>query len=519
MLIGISDGVWPRRVAKLLLAAGAVYFWHPRMTHAAGEEGPGFSFVNVRKLAQELAARDFHPEQNGDLPEVLKKLTYDAYQSIRFRPDHNLWRNDHLRFQVQFFHRGYLYQDPVKIHVIDGGKVSELALDQAEFDYGTNRVPGNLPASLQFAGFRLLYPLHVPQKMDEVAEFLGASYYRALGVSQRYGTSLRGLAIDTAEPTGEEFPHFVEFWLEKPPQLAGGMRVFALMNSPSVAGAYRFVIEPGAATVVQVEASLFFRKSPAKIGLAPLGSLFVMGQNRTRFLPDYRPQVHDADGLLIESDGGNWMWRPLVNPAKTFRISRFPASRLQGFGLMQRDREFRDYDDLQSRFELRPSCWIEPGAGWEQGAVELVEIPTSNDYNDNIVAYWTPRDKPAPGAELHLTYRISALLAGPDQVPMLRVRSTHLRPETGDTPPRFVIDFAGAPPHPVDLSSPGAAKIHASQGQVRNLVVQTNDAGGGWQVFFDLAGAGNNRVELRLHLQAGDEPVSETWVYDYQKSN
>jgi glucans biosynthesis protein len=517
MLLDTLDGI-KLRMGGLLLVAGAIFYGHAQTARAAGE-GPGFSFNTVREMARTLAAKDFHPEQNSDLPESLKKLTYDQYQMIRFRPEHSLWKDDHVRFMAQFFQRGYLYQDPVRIHVIDKGQVSEVAFSPQQFDYNANRVPNNLPPSLQFGGFRLVYPLNSPQKMDEVAEFLGASYFRVLGASQRYGSSLRGLAINTAEPSGEEFPRFTEFWLEKPPQMAGGIRVYALMDGPSVAGAYRFVIEPGAATAVHVETSLFFRKSPKKIGLAPISSLFLMGQNRTRFIPDYRPQVHDSDGLLIKSGDGNCIWRPLVNPAKEHRISRFPMEELKGFGLAQRDREFRDYDDLGSRFESRPTYWIEPGERWGPGAVELVEIPTTTDWNDNVVAYWVPRQPPAPGQELHLTYHLSALLNGPEQVPLLRVRSTHIRPENGDTPPRFVIDFGGAWPQPPEMTSPEAAKIQTSQGQVRNLVVETNDAVGGWQVFFDLAGVSDNRTELRLHLQPGSEPASETWVYDYQKSN
>jgi glucans biosynthesis protein len=518
MLLGLSEGNGPGKTVKLLLAAGMIYCCHAQRARAAEEEA-GFTFTTARELARSLAAKDYQPEQNADLPEALKKLTYDQYQAIRFRPERNLWKDDHLRFMAQFFQRGYLYQDAVKIHVLEGGQASDMAFSPKQFDYQTNRIPTNLPATLQFGGFRLLYPLNSPQKMDEVAEFLGASYYRVLGGSQRYGSSLRGLAIDTGEPSGEEFPRFMEFWLEKPPPLAGGMRVYALMNSPSVAGAYRFVIEPGDTTTVQVEASLFFRKSPKKIGLAPLGSLFLEGQNSTRHVPDYRPQVHDSDGLLIESGDGDWLWRPLVNPANTHRISRFPAADGKKFGLMQRDRDFRDYDDLESRFERRPSYWIEEGERWGPGAVELVEIPTPTDYNDNIVAYWVPRNIPAPGQELHLTYRVSASLAGPEEGPLLRVRSTRLRPENSLGPPRFVIDFAGTTPHAADLSAPGHAKIQVSQGQVQNLIVQTNDASGGWQVFFDLAGVGDKRSELRLRLQSGDELVSETWVYDYQKSN
>jgi glucans biosynthesis protein len=519
VFIEMLDDARFRKVAGVLAVGVAALCFPAQSARAAGEEAPRFAFSTVRELARALAAKDFQPPQNADLPEVLKKLTYDQYQSIRFRPEQSLWTDDHVRFTAQFFSRGYLYQDPVKVHVIDGGRVNDVAFSAKLFDYAANRIPENLPASLQFAGFRLLYPLNSPQKMDEAAEFLGASYFRVLGVSQRYGASLRGLAIDTGEPSGEEFPRFTEFWLEKPGPLAGGIRVFALMDSPSMAGAYCFVIEPGAATVVQVETSLFFRKSPKKIGVGSLSSLFLMGQNRTRFVPDYRPQVHDSDGLQIESGAGDWIWRPLVNPAKTFQISRFPVAELKGFGLMQRDREFSDYDDLGSRFDLRPSYWIEPGEGWGPGAVELVEIPTANEWNDNMVAYWTPPETPAPGHELHLTYRLSALLAGPEQKPLLRVRSTRITPEISGSAPRFIIDFAGTPPHPIGPDTPPAAKVHASAGQVRDLVVQTNDASGGWRAFFELAGAGDNRTELRLRLEVGNAPVSETWVYEYQKSN
>jgi glucans biosynthesis protein len=516
--MGMKDGSRPWKVCGLLLAAG-VFFCGRSQTARADAGAPGLSFLTVRELARALATRDFHPVQNDDLPEAMKKLTYDEYQSIRFRPEHSLWNEEKLRFKVQFFSRGYLFQDPVKIHLIENGRVSDVAFSPAQFDYDTNRVPKDLSPSLQFAGFRLLYPLNSPQKMDEAAEFLGASYFRVLGGHQRYGASIRGLAINTADPAGEEFPRFTEFWLEKPPPLASGIRVFALMDSPSVAGAYCFVIQPGTTTLVEVEASLFFRKSPKKIGLAPLGSVFLEGQNSTRPVPDYRPQVHDSDGLLIETGDSNWVWRPLVNPAKTHRLSEFPVTDLKGFGLMQRDREFDDYDDLGSRFELRPSYWVEPTGHWVPGTVELLEIPTPNDWNDNIVAYWTPRDIPAAGQELHLTYRLSALLGVPDQNVLLNVQSTRIRPETDGSPPRFVIDYKGTPPHPVDLKSPASVNVHASQGQVQNLVVQTNDGSGGWQVFFDLAGAGDNRTQLRLRLQPGEEPVGETWIYDYQKSN
>ena len=516
MFMEMARGGRSLKLIGPLLVAGALVCCHPSPAFAAGDE---FGFSSARELARELAAKDFQPPQNGDLPDVLRKANYDQYQSIRFRPEHSLWEDDHLRFTAQFFSRGYIYQDRVKIHEIARGTVNDVAYTPDMFDYDKISVPENVSAAVQFAGFRLLYPLNSPQKMDEVASFLGANYFRVLAAGQRYGASLRGLAIDTGEPGGEEFPRFTEFWIQKPVPLAAGIRIFALMDSPSEAGAYRFVIQPGAATVVDVEASLFFRKSPKKIGLGAVSSVFLMGQNRTHFYADYRPQVHDSDGLLINAGDAGWTWRPLVNPAKTFQITRFDVAQLKGFGLMQRDRNFKDYDDLGSRFELRPSYWIEPGEGWGAGAVELVEIPTVNEWNDNIVAYWSHRNIPARGGELHLTYRISALTKGPSGDVPLEVQCTRIKPEMNESPARFVVDFGGSLPGRVNTNTPLIAKVTASEGQVHNLVVQTNDATGGWRVFFDLAQSGENRSELKLSLHDGERPVSETWSYDYHKSN
>ncbi|HEY3853746.1 MAG TPA: glucan biosynthesis protein G [Verrucomicrobiae bacterium] len=518
MLMG-KVGFWRRLIARLLLAVILFACVPPSSLKAENQPVAEFSFNTVRDLARALAAKEYRAPDNKDLPDELKKLNFDQYQSIRFRPEHTIWKGQNLRFTVQFSCRGYLYQDPVKIHFIENGHVSDMKFATALFDFGTNHEPKDLSPDLEFAGFRLLYPLNSPQKDDEVMEFLGASYFRSLGARQRYGASIRGLAVNTAESGGEEFPRFTEFWIEKPPPLAGGVRVFALMDSPSVAGAYRFVIQPGNNTLTEIEESLFFRNIPKKIGLAPLGSLFLQGQTRTHLTPDYRPQVHDSDGLLIETSDTNWLWRPLVNPTKTFQTSDYPMTDMKGFGLLQRDREFSDYDDLQSRFELKSSYWVEPTGNWGPGAVELVEIPTPNDWNDNIVAYWKPKEMPGAGQELHLTYRVSALLNGPDIVPALRVRSTHIRPESNGRPPRFVVDYGGTPPHPVELSANGAVMVQSSNGQVKNLVVQTNDATGGWQAVFDLEGSGEGRTELRMRLLPGARPVGETWIYDYQKSN
>ena len=76
----------------------------------------------------------------------------------------------------------------------------------------------------------------------------------------------------------------------------------------------------------------------------------------------------------------------------TLQISAFADTSPRGFGLLQRERMFADYQDLEARYENRPSVWVEPIGDWGEGAVELVEIPSEQEVNDNIVAFWRPHD-------------------------------------------------------------------------------------------------------------------------------
>ncbi|HYG36626.1 MAG TPA: glucan biosynthesis protein, partial [Clostridia bacterium] len=265
-------------------------------------------------------------------------------------------------------------------------------------------------------------------------------------------------------------------------------------------------------------ACLFPRKATKKFGLAPLTSMFLMAENRTRFIPDFRPEVHDSDGLLVRTAAGEQLWRPLVNPDKKHQISQFPLDGLRGFGLLQRDRDFHHYEDLGARYELRPSYWVEPLNNWGAGMVELVEIPSPNEYNDNIVAYWVPKEKPAPGQEYRFTFRISALLKVHEPAPLLRVLSTRITPQQDKTPPRFIIDFTGGsqPSLAVQEKLQVQATTQASCGQIQNLVTQKNEVTGGWRVFFDLTDTGREPAEVRVFLGNREKPLSETWVYRHQ---
>ncbi len=474
-----------------------------------------FTFDTVRERARALAAKPYHAQTKPELPAFLEHLNYDQYQDIRFRPGAGPWHDAGLRFDLLFFHRGYSYKTPVRLRLLKGGKVRAVQFSTNQFDYGKNHFSKPIPPNLDYAGFRVVYRTRQNEKWNEVASFLGASYFRLVGLQERYGASARGLAIDTAESSGEEFPSFTEFWVRRPGPLQDYLEFFALLDSPSAAGAYHFVLRPGTATVAEIEASLFLRKEPAKLGLAPLTSMFLFGQDRTRSFPDFRPQVHDSDGLLVHTRSGGWLWRPLVNPGKTFELTPFPAHDLLGFGLLQRDRDFRDYQDLQTRYELHPNLWVQPLSNWGTGMVELVEIPASEEYDDNIAAYWIPAQKPSVGREFHWRYRLSALSSEPDDSTLLRVQETLIRPEHNKAPPRFVIDFTGGALPSVSANGGLEARVEASQGKVQNLVIERNPVTGGWRAFFDLAGVGDGPAELRVFLHSGKRVLSETWAYHY----
>jgi len=485
---------------------------------AAETTAKPFSFETVREQARALAAREYQPGPGVKIPDFLKNLSYDQYQDIRFRPEKSPWYRDHLRFDLEFFHPGFIYPDPVSIHLVENGAISTLAFSPQQFDYGKNQFPEPVPDNLGFSGFRVIYQPSSDHRgsRPEVASFLGASYFRMVGTRQRYGSSFRGLAIDTGEPGGEEFPKFVDFWIERPGAAARYLQCFALLDSPSCAGAYRLILHPGDSAVIELEASLFVRKGGRKIGLAPLTSMFLMGKNRTSYLPDFRPEVHDADGLLVQASRGERLWRPLVNPPKVHHMHRFAVDGLAGFGLLQREREFHCYEDLNARYELRPSLWVKPQNNWGPGAVELVEIPSPNEYNDNIVAYWIPKEKTEAGQELHWTCRLSAMSDGPDEGSLARVVSTRLSPAHDKVPCRFVLDFSGDCLPALEPNERVEASAQASRGEIRNLVTEPNEVTGGWRVFFDLAAEGHEETKLRVALQESGRPLSETWIYHYQ---
>ncbi len=479
-----------------------------------------FEYAEVEQKARDLAGKPYARDDSG-MPEFLSQLDYDQYRDIRYKADKALWRDEGLPFQIQAFHRGFMFKDRVVINIVDRGVATRLAYSPELFDYGKNQFPAPLPADLGFAGLRFHYPLRRDDVYDEIAVFLGASYFRAVGLGQSYGLSARGLAIDTGLAKAEEFPIFREFWIEKPAKEAGALTLYALLDSQNVTGAYRFTIRPGLDLTVDVMSHLYFRKPVDRVGIAPLTSMFFHGEDTDRFMDDFRPEVHDSDGLLLGRSTGEWVWRPLNNP-RQLRISVFRDEKPSGFGLMQRDRDFGHYQDLEAHYHRRPSGWVETLGDWGPGAVYLIEIPSDAEKYDNIVAFWVPDQLSGEGKEFRYDYRLhfaqeESTAPGGGKVVATRIGAA----DNDGVKRKIVVDFASPTLKMLSPKAKVGAEVSASSGKIANLVVHKNEENGTWRLSFELEPVpaekdkDKNPVELRAMLTSGKDVLSETWVYQW----
>ena len=465
--------------------------------------GPSY----VRDLARSLAEKAFEPPDEK-LPDALQNLNYDQYRSIRFLPDHALWHGKKLPFEAQFFHRGFYYKNRVDVFEVTNGRATAIKYKRDDFSFGEG-VSQWPDAELGFAGFRIHAPINRPDYYDEVCVFLGASYFRAVANGEVYGLSARGLSIDTGETKGEEFPVFKTFWLEKPASGATSLVIHALLDSKSAAASFRFTIRPGETTAFDVETSIYPRVALEHGGLAPMTSMFFFGPNDRSDFDDFRPAVHDSDGLAIHNGTGEQLWRPLSNP-RDLQVSTFGDLNPRGFGLMQRDKSFVDYQDLESRFERRPSLWMEPIGDWGDGAVMLFEIPTKEEIHDNIAAFWRPKTPLAAKNEHNFTYRLHW---GPD-VPkadsLARFTRTGIGAH-GDNAKLFVLELSGDKLKGID---PRTVKgvVTADKSEISNIVTEPNPETGGWRLSFQCT-VGKEPVELRGALTQNDTQISEVWIY------
>ena len=457
--------------------------------------GEVFTEGTVLGAARDLAARPFVP-QDTSLPADLSKLSYEQYRTIRFNSSRGLWAGTDAPYHIEFYHRGFIFPGEVGIAEVDGGRAQPIRYRKAMFDFGKVQPPDD--QDYGFAGFRIQAPLHRPGHFAEAFSFLGGSYFRGVAKGLTYGLSARGLAIKTGKPTPEEFPYFKAFWIVRPS--GGPLAIHALLDSVSCTGAFRFLISPGTDTVVDVEATIFPRVEMNEVGIAPLTSMFFFDSSDRWRAKDWRPAVHDSDGLLMRTKAGETLWRALENP-RTVQISAFAD--IAGFGLMQRKRRFEDYQDLGATYHTRPSCWVEPKGDWGPGNVILTEIPTDSETNDNIVAFWRPREPLRPG----LAYQFGYKLHWSAQAPI-----TSLPPFTAtmggvaDNIWTFVLDVAG-----LHTASKPELDITADKGKLVKADVQRGQSG--WRINIELDAGNEKTIELRARLTKGGRALTETWLY------
>jgi len=240
------------------------------------------------------------------------------------------------------------------LHAVADGKAREILYGPDYFDYGASGLDPAALAKLGFSGFRVMDGTGKPT--DWLA-FQGASYFRSSGQEEQYGASARGIAINTAAATAEEFPRFSEFWLDDNGPV---ISIYALLDGPSITGAYKFdaMKNESKAVVMNCHCDLFFRADISRLGVAPLTSMYWYGENERRKAADWRPEIHDNDGLALWTGKGERIWRPLVNPPQVMTNS-FADNNPKGFGLLQRDRDFANYQDDGAFYDRRPGIWVE----------------------------------------------------------------------------------------------------------------------------------------------------------------
>ncbi|MET3890771.1 glucans biosynthesis protein [Bosea sp. OAE506] len=511
-------GARSRRSLLGLLASASAFVALPAGAQAPAP-GPqkSFGYDDVVARARQLGERPFDKDGAG-IPAELSQLTYDSYREIRFRRDKAFWREGGSDFRLLPFHLGFLHDKPVQLHVINHGAAMPIPFTTSLFEYGKVPVPKGLSPSLGFAGFAVTTNLNDPRVQDEVISFLGASYFRLIGRGHRYGLSARSLALDIGGAQPEEFPFMRALWLEEPSRDSADLVIYALLDSPSVAGAYRYVVRPGATTHVDVTATIFPRKVIERIGIAPLTSMFQAGEGDLAQRSDFRPEIHDSDGLMMQAGSGEWIWRPLRNP-KGLRISSFGDRNPKGFGLMQRDRDFGNYQDLEAHYHARPGYWVEPQGEWGEGRIELIEIPTDNEAFDNIGACWTPNTPLPTGEPSEFRYRITALSTTDDLHPYAQTRHSFAGSDiedghvAGQGTKRFIVDFAGGDLG-YYLADPGRVELEASvtAGSIGTRILQPNPAAGGFRCIVDASLPDGQTAELRLFLRARGRTLSETWI-------
>lgn len=515
-----------RRSVVKTAAAFALAATDARKGFAAGamKLGPAvpFSFDSLKAMAKRIAGEPYSGPARPS-PDIVSKINYEAWGKIKFDMDHALFADGPGRFPVSFFHLGMFFPKAVEMYVADAGNARQIIYDQSYFDMPPDSIAKSLPRGAGFAGLRVQESrdgLLDWRKNDWVA-FLGADYFRAIGELRQYGLSARAVALDVAvEGKPEEFPDFTKFYIDRA-ATANSLTIYALLEGPSIVGAYRFVLTRSKSVTMDIDQTLFLRSDIARFGLAPLTSMYWFSETKKVTGIDWRPEVHDSDGLALWMGTGERAWRPLNNPPRII-TSSFVDENPRGFGLLQRDRCFDHYQD-GVYYDRRPSLWVEPKGVWGKGAVQLVEIPTGDEIHDNIVAMWVPEKTAPAGSEVSLSYRLYWAADEPFPTELARCVATRLG--NGGQPglPRpqgvrkFMVEFKGPPLEALPFGVKPEPVLWASRGAFSYIFTEAvpDDVPGHWRAQFDLTVTGAEPVEMRLFLRAGEKTLSETWLYQY----
>jgi glucans biosynthesis protein len=509
---------------------------------AAFIQAEDFSFDSLRTMARALAAVPYSPPAQP-LDNYWKNLSYDQHRDIRFNMESGLWAKEKLPFSVDFFHPGWTAKKIVDVHEVSNGKSSPFRYDSGLFDYGKQKIPPATPPPPGYAGWRARCHLNAQDYMDEFLVFLGASYFRAIPANAPYGLSARGLSINSGLPgVSEEFPDFTAFYLQRPEKNAQSLKVWALLDGESVAGAYQFTITPGTETVMDIEAEITLRRPVQQLGLAPFSSMFWFGEGTHPRPYDFRPEVHDSDGLLMELAGGALHYRPLEHTRNQFRHCIFTMENPRSWSLLQRDRAFSSYQDDEARYDDRPSVRVEPVEGFSHGKLHLIEMPTTDETNDNVILLWAPEPALQVGTAFRFHYRLH-WLRDPNSSALFAVRATRVgTPVQKPNQILMAIDFAKPlQPEPrvgnpkwddisefkpvVTLNQPSVKLIHVGLTDMSMAYVDDLPAGLGrsaqlhmpqvLRAFFVLEPPkGLESIDMTCELQnATGKSVSERWVY------
>lgn len=513
------------------LAPGAAFAQNQQPAPRVAPQ-PAFSYDDVVRRAREIGAAPWDGAV-APLPEQLSRLDWDAWMQIRFRPDRALLGASGGRFRLQLFHLGHLFTKPVTINTIRDGIPTPVPYTASLFDYGSVRFDKPLPVNMGFAGFRIHYPLNDPRGSDELLSFVGSSYFRWLGRNQKYGLSARGLALNTGLlDNKEEFPFFREFWIDTPPAGSDSITIYALLDSPSVSGAYKFVFHPGDESPVDVEATIFPRQPLRLLGMAPLTSMFFVGENDRHMnapnkYDEFRPELHDSDGLLIQTESNEFVWRPIRNPLIQ-EVHNYAVNNVRGFGLMQRDRNFEHYQDIELAYEQRPSYWVEPKGDWGEGRIELIELATKDETFDNTIVAFVPNRTIEPGKPFTFAYRMRALTDGLGLHKLGYTLNTFTAPayalgsgeERRKGTRRFLIDFAGGD-MPYYLKEPNLVQIdtQVTGGKFIRQFLVPNPAIQGFRVMIDVELHPEDHTRITTRLRSQGRPITETWNWSWKVYN